>query len=112
MAKIKPLAVIESMSGKVCMHSDMYFRTNKQTSKVHTGKLCNPYKGPVDPDVAAARSRFGKVAKAVRARLAVPATLAEIEAEFKSQTTYGSVLGYAFHKWNGEYDANGDLING
>ena len=110
MAKIKPLAIIESMSGKVCMHSDMYFRTNKQTSKTFTGKLCNPYKGEPDPDVVAARSRFRKVQAAVRTRLAVPATLATITAEFKAQTEIGSVFGYAFHKWNSEYDQNGDHI--
>ena len=112
MAHVKPLAIIESMSGKVCMHSDMYFRTNKQSGAVHTGKLCNPYKGPVDPDVAAARARFGKVVRAVRTRLETPATLAAITAEYKSQTAIGSLFGYAMHKWNSEYDAAGDLING
>ena len=30
------------MSKKVCMHSDVYFRTNRQTGKVTTGKLCYP----------------------------------------------------------------------
>ncbi|MBQ0136987.1 MAG: hypothetical protein KBS40_03170 [Bacteroidales bacterium] len=59
MAKIKPMALIESMSGGVCEHSDTYFRTNKRTGRVYTGKLCNPYKGPVDPDVAANRTMFG-----------------------------------------------------
>ena len=38
MAEIKPMALIESMKKKVCMHSDVYFRTNKQTGKVTTGK--------------------------------------------------------------------------
>ena len=42
MAEIKPMALIESMSKKVCEHSDVYFRTNKKTGKVYTGKLCNP----------------------------------------------------------------------
>ena len=31
MAEIKPMALIESMKKKVCMHSDVYFRTNKRT---------------------------------------------------------------------------------
>ena len=39
MALIKPMALIESMRKKVCMHSDVYFRTNKQTGKTYTGKL-------------------------------------------------------------------------
>ena len=38
MAEIKPMALIESMKKKVCMHSDVYFRTNKKTGKVYTGK--------------------------------------------------------------------------
>ena len=42
MAEIKPMALIESMRKKVCMHSDVYFRTNKQTGKTFTGKLCYP----------------------------------------------------------------------
>ena len=37
MAEIKPMALIESMKKKVCMHSDVYFRTNRQTGKVTTG---------------------------------------------------------------------------
>ena len=112
MAKIKPLATIESMSGKVCMHSDVYFRTNKQTSTTYTGKLCNPYTGEPSANQTAARNRFKKVAAAVRTRLETPATLASITAEFKSQTSIGSVFGYAMHKWNSEYDSNGDLIQG
>ena len=112
MAKVKPLAIIETMSGKVCMHSDMYFRTNKQTSAVHTGKLCNPSTKAPSAAQIAVRERFKKVAAAVRTRLETPATLATITAEFKSQTKFGSVFGYAYHKWNSEYDAAGDLING
>ncbi len=41
MAKIKPIEIIASMSGKVCQHGDTYFATNRQTGRVHTGKLCN-----------------------------------------------------------------------
>ncbi len=46
MAEIKPMALIESMSKKVCMHSDVYFRTNRQTGKVTTekAKLLAEYK--------------------------------------------------------------------
>jgi len=112
MSKIKPMALVETMSGKVCMHSDVYFRTNKQTSVVHSGKLCNPYEGPASAAQIAKRNRFKKVAAAVRTRLETPATLAQITAEFKSQTKIGTVFGYAFHKWNSEYDSNGDLIAG
>ena len=109
MAEIKPMALIESMSKKVCMHSDVYFRTNKQTGKVTTGKLCNP--STKDPSAAqiAAKERFAKVVAAVRTILADSTEKAKLLAEFKAQTKIGSLFGYAMHKLNNNYDANGDL---
>lgn len=112
MAKIKPLAIIETMSGKVCMHSDMYFRTNKQTSAVHTGKLCNPSTKAPSAAQIAVRNRFKKIAAAVRTRLDAPATKAAMLAEYKAQTSIGSLFGYAYHKWKDEYDAQGELRQG
>ena len=49
------------MRKKVCEHSDVYFRTNRRTGKVTTGKLCYPSdKAPSAAQVAAkARSLFG-----------------------------------------------------
>ena len=110
MAEIKPLALIESMRKKICMHSDVYFRTNKQTGKTTTGKLCNPSDKAPSVQQTAARARFAKVAAAVRTILADPTEKAKLLAEFKAQTKYGSLFGYAMHKLNGNYDANGDLI--
>ena len=110
MAKIKPLATIQSMSGKVCMHSDTYFRTNKITGKTFTGKLCNPSTKAPSADQIAVRNRFDKVQAAVRTRLEVAATKAEMEAKFKVQNKIGTLFGYAMHVWNDEYDASGDLI--
>lgn len=112
MAKIKPMALVESMSKKVCMHSDVYFRTNKQTGAVYTGKLCNPYTGEPSADQVTAMTRFGKVSKAIRARLADTTSdeTKAITAAFKAQTKVGSVFGLAFKKWNSQYDENGDLI--
>ena len=40
MSQIKPNALIESMSGKICGHSDMYFF--RKNGKVFSGKICNP----------------------------------------------------------------------
>ena len=40
MAQVKPMGLIESMSGKVCEHSDMYFF--RKNGKVFSGKICNP----------------------------------------------------------------------
>ena len=112
MAKIKPMALVESMSRKVCEHSNVYFRTNKQTGAVYSGKLCNPYEGEPSTDQVANRNRFGKVSKAVKARLAALTgeDKTKFLAAYKSQHKIGSLYGYAFKKWNDEYDANGDLI--
>ena len=105
MAEIKPMALIESMRKKVCMHSDVYFRTNKQTGKTFTGKLCYPSNQQI-----AAKARFAKVVAAVRTILADPTEKAKLKAEFKAQTKIGSLFGYAMHKLNGNYDENGDKI--
>ena len=110
MAKIKPMALIESMSKKVCMHSDVYFRTNKQTGTTYTGKLCNPSTQEPSAAQTAAKARFAKVVAAVRTILTDPTEKAKLKAEFKAQTKIGSLFGYAMHKLNGNYDANGDLI--
>lgn len=110
MAEIKPMALIESMKKKVCMHSDVYFRTNRQTGKVYTGKLCNPSTKAPSAAQTKAKARFAKVVAAVRLILADPTEKAALEAEYKSQTKYGSLFGYAMHKLNGNYDENGDLI--
>jgi len=111
MAKIKPMALIESMSKKVCMHSDVYFRTNKQTGVTYSGKLCNPSEAAPSANQVKAKARFAKVVAAVRTILSDPTEKAKLQKEFKSQFTYGSLFGYAMHKLNGNYDENGDLIN-
>ena len=110
MSKIKPMELIKSMSKKVCMHSDVYFRTNKQTGVTYSGKLCNPSDAEPSASQIAAKARFAKVVAAVRTVLSDPTKKAKLKAEFKSQTKIGSLFGYAMHKLNGNYDANGDLI--
>ena len=112
MAEIKPMALIESMKKKVCMHSDVYFRTNKQTGKTTTGKLCNPSTKEPSVNQIAAKARFAKVVAAVRTILADPTEKAKLQAEYKAQTKIGSLFGYAMHKLSGNYDENGDLISG
>ena len=110
MALIKPIDLIKSMAKKVCMHSDVYFRTNKQTGKTTTGKVCYPSdKQPTEAQLKA-QERFKKVSKAVRTILADPEQKATLNAAYKAQTRYGSLFGYAMHKLNGNYDKNGDPI--
>jgi len=106
------MALIESMSKKVCMHSDVYFRTNKQTGVTYSGKLCNPSTKAPSVNQTAAKARFAKVVAAVRLILTDPTEKAKLQAEYKAQTKIGSLFGYAMKKLNGNYDANGDLIGG
>ena len=111
MSEIKPMALIESMSKKVCEHSDVYFRTNKKTGKVYTGKLCNPSTKEPSAAQTAARARFAKVSAAVRAILAGSSEQkTQLVAEYKAQTKIGSLFGYAMHKLNSDYDADGNKI--
>ena len=111
MAEIKPMALIESMKKKVCEHSDVYFRTNKRTGKVTTGKLCNPSTKEPSAAQTAAKARFTEVQAAVRAILAgSSAQKTQLVAEYKAQNKIGTLFGYAMHKLNGNYDENGDPI--
>ena len=112
MAKIRPLEIISTMSGKVCMHSKMYFRTNTMNSTVTTGKLCYPSTAEPTENQEAAKARFAAVSTAIRARIAAltPTEKNSLKQAAKAAQA-GSVFGYAFHKWNKEYDASGTLID-
>ena len=111
MAEIKPMALIESMKKKVCEHSDVYFRTNRKTGKVTTGKLCNPSTKEPSVNQTASRARFAKVAAAIRAILAgTSEQKTQLVTEYNAQNKVGSLFGYAMKKLNDQYDANGDLI--
>jgi hypothetical protein len=109
MSEIKPMALIESMRKKVCEHSDVYFRTNKRTGKVTTGKLCNPSTKEPSENQVKAKARFTKVQAAVRAILAGSSEQkTQLVAEYKAQNKIGTLFGYAMHQLNGNYDQNGD----
>lgn len=110
MAEIKPMALIESMRKKVCEHSDVYFRTNKQTGKVTTGKICYPSTKEPSAAQTAAKARFAKVVAAVRTILEDSTEKAKLQKEYLAQNQIGSLFGYAMHKLNSNYDRNGDLI--
>ena len=107
------MALIESMKKKVCEHSDVYFRTNKRTGKVTTGKLCNPSTKEPSASQTAAKARFAKVAAAVRAILAgTSEQKTQLVAGYKAQNKIGSLFGYAMKKLNANYDSDGNLIGG
>ena len=111
MSEIKPMALIESMRKKVCEHSDVYFRTNKRTGKVTTGKLCNPSTKEPSAAQIKAKARFAKVSAAVRAILAGTSEQKTALVEgYNAQNKIGSLFGYAMKKLNSNYDSAGDLI--
>ena len=110
MAKIKPIDTVKSMSGKVCEHSDMYFRSNKQTDKVVTGKICNPSEAEPSEAQLRVQNRFAKLADAARAILADPEQRTKYETAYRKQRRVGSLLGFVIKKIKSQYDENGDPI--
>ena len=109
MSKIKPVSIIQSMSGKVCEHSDMYFRTNKQTGAVSTGKVCYPSDAKPTAAQIKAKERFSKVSAAVDEILQDPDQKAKYQVAYKAQHKVGNLRGYIFKKISPLYDANGEL---
>lgn len=106
MAKVKPMALIESMSGKVCMHSDVYFRTNKRNGNVTSGKLCNPFDGEPTANQVEVRSNFATAAATAKAIVHATATdtqnyakLQEYKASYDNARSFGGNLySYIFTK--------------
>lgn len=92
MAKYIPMVLIESLSGKVCGHSDMYFANRKGT--LYTGKICNPYKGEPSVLQIAQRNKFKQVVTAIAALTAEEK--AAYAVDFKKQKTYITLRGYIF----------------
>ena len=111
MATIKPIDTVKSMSGKVCEHSDIYFRTNKQTDKVVTGKLCNPSETEPSEAQLKVQTRFAKLADAARTILEDPEQRAKYETAYRKQRRVGSLLGFVIKKIKSQYDENGDPLN-
>ena len=58
MATIRPISIIDSLSGKVSKDSNVYFATKKRTGKVYTGMICSQsHHIPTEAQIAA-RSQF------------------------------------------------------
>ncbi|MCQ2227922.1 MAG: hypothetical protein MJZ01_08455 [Bacteroidales bacterium] len=94
MSKIKPYVLIESLSGKVCQHSDTYFTT--RYGRTFSSRLCNP--STADPTQAQLERRAAFKEAVVKTR----ATMADKSSEdyhvamaaFKSQKKYVTFYGY------------------
>ncbi|MBO7408560.1 MAG: hypothetical protein J6T85_01560 [Paludibacteraceae bacterium] len=92
MSKIKPMGLVESMSGKICGHSDMYFF--RKNGKVFSGKICNPSTKEPTALQLAKRTKFAQARAAVKA-LTAEQKAAYAEA-FASQRKYSDLNGYMF----------------
>ena len=103
MSQVKPIALVESMSGKICGHSDMYFF--RKNGKVFSGKICNPSTKEPSATQLAAQAKFKPARTNVKAALADATQHAAYEEAFKNQKKYYSLYGYVFAQ---EYAKLGD----
>ena len=95
MAKFTTIEILKSLSGKVCMHSDMYFANRLGTN--YTGKICNPRnieKDPYSAEELAARTKFAAAQAAVKALSSEQKTA--YATAFANQKKYKSLQGYMF----------------
>ena len=95
MAKIIPMDLIGSMSGKVCGHSDISFAKKGKTQ--YTMKRCNPRTTPYTEAELARQEKFAQVRAAMKALS--EEQKAEYAAQFKkSPGKYTTLNGYIFAK--------------
>jgi len=96
--KVKPLAVFEALSGKVCEHSDMSVSLNKKTGKMYTTKRCYPSdKAPSEAQLAQRQAFKAQRAKAA-AIVADSAQWATYQSAYDAQSKYSSKIGFIMHK--------------
>ena len=101
MAKITPMDLVKSMSGKICEHSDISFA--KRGNTLYTMKRCNERNlqtNPYTPEELAHQAKFKAVAASTAAR--VKAQAPEDLTAYKAQNKYKSFRSYI---WALEWDA-------
>ena len=102
MAKIIPMDLIGSMSGKICGHSDISFAKKGKTQ--YTMKRCNPRTTPYTEAELARQEKFAQVRANIKALS--EEQKAEYAAQFKKYPgKYTTLNGYIFAK---EYEKIGD----
>ena len=90
MAKIVPMDLVKSMSGKICEHSDISFARRGDTQ--YTMKRCNERTSEPSEAELAQRTKFATISAAVNARL--KANAPEDVAGFQSQKKYKTMRKY------------------
>ena len=96
MAKIKPMDLVKSMSGKICEHSDISFAQRGKT--LYTQKRCNPRdldKKPFSEAELARQAKFAQVREAMDTM--TEEQKAQYQAAFeKNPGKYTTLNGYIF----------------
>ena len=90
MAKIVPMDLVKSMSGKICEHSDISFARKGNTQ--YTMKRCNERTSPYSEKELANQAKFKAVAASTAARVKTAAE--EDVAAYKAQKKYDSFRSY------------------
>ena len=102
MAKIIPMDLLSSLSGKVCGHSDISFAKKGKTQ--YTMKRCNPRTTPYTEAELARQEKFAQVRANIKALS--EEQKAEYAAQFKKYPgKYSTLNGYIFAK---EYEKIGE----
>ena len=92
MAKIIPIELIKSMSGKICQHTDTHFVTRYGVT--YTAKRCNKRSTPYNETELKNQAKFKAAHKAAIARSQDPKYMASDMKEFKAQNKYKTMHGY------------------
>lgn len=94
MSKIKPYVLVESISGKVCQHSDTYFTT--RYGRTFSSRLCNPSKAEPTEAQLDRRAAFKEAVAKTRATMADKSSedYRKAMVSFKSQKKYVTLYGY------------------
>ncbi len=91
MARFKPIDILKTLSGKVCMHSDTYF-ANKRYGTKYTVKICNPRTKPFTAEELARQAKFKAAHDALLAL--TPEQKAAYRTAFEAQKKYKTLNGY------------------
>lgn len=63
MTKVKPIACISSISGKLVRNEDVYLATNRKTGRMYGVHVVHPYHGPWSEKQVAHRKAFAQRSK-------------------------------------------------
>lgn len=94
MSRIKPTDLVESMSGKLCGHSEYYFF--RKNGKVFSGRMCNPSTKEPTANQLAQRQKFATARANAKTALANSEQKAAYMEAFKKQKKYSDFSGYVF----------------